>query len=662
MVEPSDGSCRASLRQILRRLDSAAPQNPFILYVLILVLVFLLLSGFRLSTASLPFSSDGTDDAPILVNEVRMTRSDDFLRGIPRWISYERGGIPDSILDYSNSEEFFNATKGSAGTLVDAVVLLPDEILVKTLGLVAPLEMKFSMREWGVYLRVFLVIPAFFVLLNLPLSLGIAMAGILTLTPLSLWFGGSTAVMVSSVLLVCELFLLLARLMKSSIRLKRTSLAITAIYLGQYSIFAMDYPPWKWPVALVFGLFTLVWLVQELEPKNLLKVLTVGLGTVAVVQFIRWMTFKDQYSQTLDTVYPGKRRSEGGGTWGNPLDGAITWFMQTGRSKTLQLVNPENAHTLNVLGFAAVVYAVSWWATARRQDLKHPIGASLLALAVVVLWVSVSWPSVLLKYNPLTFVPTFRASQIIGVIAILLLGIIHGMRSNDVQRISITPSISAGLLVLVLSLPASVRWSLEYYQGYGVELAWWSCVALSVAVFLYGVIRRPVFAMLPLLVFTFLSSFRIQPVTVGLGPLVHSPLAAAIRETSSNDSDALWASDPFWSDALTMAQGVKMLTGQQPLGPNKELWRLLDPTDKFIDNWNRGQSYIHITWDASRTDIVMSNNNPDIISISMSPCNPILKTFGLRYIVTGSVPGPCMTKLSDHTWMAQPVAIYQVAL
>lgn len=653
---------KSYLRLRALRLSRSARSHPFSAYVTTLVLVFLLLSLFRLSTASLPFSSDGTDDARILVNEVRMTRSDDFLRGIPRWISYERGGIPDSILDYSNSEDFLQATRGSAGTFVDTFVLLPDEVFVKVLSVISPLEMKFSMREWGVYLRVFVVVPAFFVLLNLPLSLGITMAGILSLTPLSLWFGGSTAVMVSSVLLVCVLFLLLVRISKSSIRFKKTCYVLVALYLGQYSIFAMDYPPWKWPVVLVFGSFTLVWLVHTLDRRWLAQILATGLGAIAVVQLVRWMTFKDQYSQTLDTVYPGKRRSSGGGVWGNPLDGAITWFMQTERSKTLQLVNPENARTLNVLIFAALIYTLSWWVSTHRKDLKYAVGTSLLALALVVLWISVSWPAPLLKYNPLTYVPTERASQIVGVIAILLLGLIIGMRTTDMARVSLAASVGTGLMVFVVSVPATVRWAQDYYGGYGSELAWWSCFALGAAVMLYGLIRRPTLALLPLLVFTFLSSFRIQPVTVGLGPLVNSPLAQAIRDTSKVDSNALWASDPFWSDALTMAQGVKMLTGQQPLGPNKDLWRILDPTDKYVDNWNRGQSYIHVTWDINRADIVMANNNPDIINVSMSPCNPVLKELGLRYIVTGSNPGTCMRKLSDHTWMARPVAIYEVAL
>ena len=103
------------------------------------------------------------------------------------------------------------------------------------------------------------------------------------------------------------------------------------------------------------------------------------------------------------------------------------------------------------------------------------------------------------------------------------------------------------------------------------------------------------------------------------GPLVSSPLAKEIREIRKSDSGGVWASDPFWGDALVMAQGVHMLSGQQPLGPNREAWDLLDPTHQFEDKWNRGQSYVHFTWDINRLDILISNPNPDIMNCRSRP-------------------------------------------
>lgn len=104
-----------------------------------------------------------------------------------------------------------------------------------------------------------------------------------------------------------------------------------------------------------------------------------------------------------------------------------------------------------------------------------------------------------------------------------------------------------------------------------------------------------------------------------------------------------------------------MLSGQQPLGPNRDLWLRLDPEQKYVEIWNRGQSYVHFIWDQNEPGVRMSNPSPDVISVVVAPCGPVMKEVGLRYLLTKENPGKCARQLFSGTWMATPVAIYELS-
>lgn len=646
---------------LARPLAGKSMKYRMVVYFSALTIALLLLSIFRISTASLPFSSNGTDDAPVIFNNVRMTRSDDFLRGIPRWISYQQGGIPDSILDYSQSRMFTKTQTGITSKVLNQL-LLPDDVVQRITNEIAPIEVKFAMREWLVYFRVLTVFPLFFILIGSRGRLGVLCGMTVCLTPLSLWFGGSAAAMTSAVLLPLVLIGYFVRVYHSQILFRIPLLAILGIYAGTYVFGSVEYPPWKWPILLVMGTMFLFTLLKQFEFRKVMTALLILSIPILLLQLFRLLAFHEQYTVTLDTVYPGKRRAAGGGGYGNPMSGAISWFMQTDESRSKGMVNPEFAFTLNALIWPAIISAPLMLLHKKREAIVYGYLASLIPLGVVILWVTSPWPTELRTFNPLTLVTTDRAGQILGVVALLLVFLLVQFRPPMSLRFRLVWGMTSAFLVFALSLPDSNYWNGYFFGTRSLVLVWMSVLGVALLAFMLFAIKQPVIAVLPILLFNLMSSYKIQPITVGLGPLLHSPVAQAIREIRQVNPKAVWGSDPFWSDALTMAQGVTMLSGQQPLGPNKELWRILDPTNQYVDSWNRGQSYIHFTWKVDEPGIRIFNANPDIISVVTSPCNPVLKKFGLRYIVTGSIPGTCMRKLSDHTWMAQPVAIYEVAL
>lgn len=646
-------------KALIRKLTHSEPSK-YLVYSLIIFVAFMILSFCRLSTASLPFSSDGTDDAPVLVNSVRMTRSDDFLRGIPRWLSFQQGGSPDSILDYSNSPAFKRASSTPVLEVVEKTVLLPDEIFQKMIGRVAPVEVKFAIREWFVYLRIFLVLPLFFKLVGLRFRSGVLAGVAISITPLSLWLGGSAAAMTAAVLLPLALTGLFFKVFFSVLRFRKTLLFVLALYSVTTAVTAIDYPPWKWPLLFIFGCMLFVTLLNEFGLRRLVRPLFLLLVPVCLYQGIRWAIYNDQFAVVLDTVYPGKRRAAGGSGYGNVMAGAITWLMQTGRSKSAGTINPEFAFGLNALIWPILIFAPLLLVGIKDDLRRRAHLISLLPTFVIILWVTARWPSFLLNYNPLVFVTTDRAGQILGVITVLLTIMLAEIRPLLALGTRLALGMLAAFLVIQQSLPDSLYWLGYFYKQFPTSLAWISIILLALCVFLFFVIKQSFLASLPIVIFLMFSSFGIQPITVGLGPLVNSPLASEIRELKKDSPSALWGSDPFWGDALVTAQGVNMLSGQQPLGPNVDAWKLLDPDEEFKEIWNRGQSYIHFIWDRNEPTIRMSNPSPDVISVVISPCSPLLDSWDLTYVLTEQAPGSCMTSRYRGVWMGKNVSIYEI--
>lgn len=631
----------------------------FLLYSVVVLVLFSLLSVFRLSTASLPFSSDGTDDARVLVNSVRMTRSDDFLRGIPRWLSFQQGGSPDSILDYSNSPSFLRATSTPFLETLETKVLLPDEIIQKAIGGIAPLEIKFAIREWFVYLRIFLVLPLFFKLVGLSFRIGVIAAVALSMTPLSLWLGGSAAAMTASVLLPLSCVALFFRTFFSTVRFRKSGLVLLALYTATTSVAAIDYPPWKWPLLFIFGCLMFSTLVNR-HGFGLLRPLIILALPVCGYQGFRWAVYSDQFSAVLDTVYPGKRRASGGGGYGNVMSGSITWLMQTTKSKAAGTVNPEFAFGLNALIWPVFLLAPLLLQN-RKEDLRRrALLITLLPTGIIILWVTATWPEFLLKFNPLVFVTTDRAGQILGVVALLLFLIVAEIRPSLPLASRVSLGLLGAAIVTFQSLPDSLYWLGYFYKQFPTGYAWLSVCTLAFCVFIFFLIKQNLLACIPVVLFLIFSSIGIQPITVGLGPLVNSPLAKEIRQIKETSPAALWGSDPFWGDAVVAAQGVRMISGQQPLGPNTKAWKRLDASEEFKGIWNRGQSYVHFIWDRNEPSIRMSNPSPDVISVVVSPCSSLLRHWKLKYVVTEQAPGPCMTALFSGMWMGKNVSIYEI--
>ena len=157
-----------------------------------------------------------------------------------------------------------------------------------------------------------------------------------------------------------------------------------------------------------------------------------------------------------------------------------------------------------------------------------------------------------------------------------------------------------------------------------------------------------------------LTGILINPWTVGLGALNKSGAVITLQELAKTDKAARWASPGFYLDALIMASAVPQSTGQQFLAPNRDEWHKLDPSEEFINEWNRGQSYVQIVLSPG-SPFTIWNPGPDVIQIAGDPCDTRFNKINLGWYISGGViNSECLVLKTSINWMGGIQTLYQL--
>lgn len=126
-------------------------------------------------------------------------------------------------------------------------------------------------------------------------------------------------------------------------------------------------------------------------------------------------------------------------------------------------------------------------------------------------------------------------------------------------------------------------------------------------------------------------------------------------------ANAFVVSDLPFVNALLVANGVPTLTGYQVTGPVRSQWRKLDPTGEFEDKWNRGASYIQMTFvDSPSSAVEISNPTNDTIMLTVDPCWLNTK-IPLAYVLSAKeLSNSCLVPSGQFRWAGAKVRVYQV--
>ena len=610
------------------------------------VYVLLTLTGVTTSSLAVPYLSESRgENAPgVLVGTPRIIRSDEYFRATPWLLGLMARGddgfapplaFPDVALVAPTARDVPSALLHWEAVAAEAAGVLPD----------APL---FAAIWWFPVALVAALLPLWLVRLGARPGIAVVTTCLVLLSPVNHWWswgpvGVLAAPLLASVLALGGLDRWRGRGVNA---LSLAAFALAALCVAKS---ALGYAPWTIPLGAAVFLPTLAAALPAGGRR--LGLLCLGGVFVAGIALAVALTAQSGAIDVIaDTVYPGARRSVGEFVGLASLFGAPhLWILQADPELAAGRNESELAgsYLVLVLPTALVALAVRWRAVPGRA----PALAALAVLLACLTWVVVDWPGAVgSRLAPLTLVPPERLAHALGIVAAIAFGLVLSAWAGA-PRLGRPPVaiVAGGVTALATALGGgALRDEALPTLPWAAIVLVAAVVGLAVAAAVWRPERRLALVALP--AFALLVVIAANPLQRGLGDLRSSPAAAAVTETGRSLGGVRWASDDPSFDTLLMATGQPSLTGQQWVGPEAAAWRVLDPTDRAREAWNRGASFVSFRWtpgEPTRIDPLQE----DVIRVRVDPCAPELKRLGLGLVVSRRpLDAPCLTLKRRIPW------------
>lgn len=437
--------------------------------------------------------------------------------------------------------------------------------------------------------------------------------------------------------------------------------SLWAIVAGAYMArLGTYYVPWGLTIGVPIGAATAAFLLAHKETwRSGMRALATGATAAVVLIGGTFWENRAALQSELDTIYPGLRRVSG-----IPLD-PFKLFGAPGLSVMQSTAEPimSNKSEISSAFLIAGVLALVLW-THRRTDLTAPqrwvawvlAGATLLWTS----WATVDWGSLGSTIPVLSVVLPTRAAQTVGFLAVLLACVVLSQTAAEGRRRSWL--LAGGVCALVTAYGTS---SLSHvFPDQSTTTVW---IASLVTGALVAVVTRWPDSWIPVVAVALacgLIGYRVNPIIFGLGDLRASAAAHEAQRlgTEARAAHTLVATDYQMTAALLVANGVPSLSGYQVTGPDRSAWHKLDPQNLYEQNWNRGASYLRLTFDgAPGAAPVVTNPGLDLVYVSVDPCT-LSRYFPVTRIVSPThLKQSCLTKIGTFRWSGVQNRVYAIA-
>jgi hypothetical protein len=448
---------------------------------------------------------------------------------------------------------------------------------------------------------------------------------------------------------------------------KRLTMIISAaaLFLFILNFSLAIYPPFQVPLGLLMIAVLTGYFVKNLKRDVVMKHVALRLCllgacfvAVIIVACFFYTDLKETIALTMNTAYPGKRISSGGGFG---IDRLFSGFYGIffNEQKFLWLNVCETSSFL--FFFPVIVTAVLVDAIKGKYDpLQLALSGYLLFLTFFVV---VGFPPILSKVTLLTFVPSYRAVIGIGVGSIILT-VVYLHSKNSAIRFS--PSKNMILFVILLTCFAVYGLYLNsrtnnFFQVWQLGLI---SVFFSLAVCLLLNHKTLLFC-LAILVYVVLSTYSVYPISRGLGFIIDKKLYHAVKNIVVTDPQANWIvyGDEIQS-GFVVATGARVFNGTKYV-PDMSAMKILDPSGKNEAIYNR---FAHVMV-LNRPEVDKVNFKrfyEDSYGIGISPFSQKLRDLKIKYLLMPDYPGyydveegknkgvvPVLNMPIDHYWVLE---------
>jgi hypothetical protein len=342
------------------------------------------------------------------------------------------------------------------------------------------------------------------------------------------------------------------------------------------------------------------------------------------------------------TVYPGQRRIEAGGTL-TPLhliSGFYDVFLLRDRWAPALGANQSEQASFFMLSLVLLplfVLELLAESTSRRRidlTLLAAVGFSVL----MFLWMLVGLPAFWARLLMFQFVPPARAWLGLGM-ANFFLVYYYLFRIDPLKGTALRIGAwVASLAVFIAVWCAGVTLAADApdFIRNVLEIALIS--AASALLTLLLVLRKKYAFSALMLFFSLISTLRVNPVYVGLAPVLGSDLSRAIQRVDEQDGgDPVWMVYDHRLGNYLAANGARVFGGTHAY-QDLQFWKQFDPDSRYLNVYNR---YSHVLFarpsQMNRTEFELLT--ADAFEVRIDPCDPRLAQLGVRYYL---FVGPAM--------------------
>ncbi len=428
------------------------------------------------------------------------------------------------------------------------------------------------------------------------------------------------------------------------------------------------YPPYQVPMAYLFGLLLVGYIInerKEIFPMEAVPLKLISLaGAVAIAGVIVYI-FKEDVQETVEavtnTVYPGHRSETGGtGFIANWYSEYYSWLFSDANFPKSWLNTCEMAHYLNfaptIIPFSLVLFAAN-----KRVDWMI-LMASLFVLLMLV-WVEIGFPKGLATASLMSMSPTRRTQIPMGIGGIILLFLYLSSLKNSTPRMPLWVTV-AGVVLSVLFVVYTAYVNVNDSDGLIKSHQTFLPVLFFIGMNLLLVFSLPIPQRVPLfcagmLLFLF-PNMRVNPLSIGLSPITDNQLYRSVRAIVEKDPEARWlVNGSQYITYMVTATGAKQITGVKFIPDRKHIFSVLDPEMKRDSAYNR---YAHVTNQSyinGRDSVILVNQFEDGYVIAMDPCSPRMKQLNVRYQIFDHQPQPVEVRCMKSVATLGSLTIYQ---
>ena len=439
--------------------------------------------------------------------------------------------------------------------------------------------------------------------------------------------------------------------------------------LSVYGFIFNLYPPFQVPLVYLYLFLFIGFLLQRknfqiIKEGLLLKIIVFTISLVILVGFIYhyYNLVKDTYTLMLNTVYPGRRFSTGGGLINGKVFAEFFGIFMTDLHTPTQWMNICEASGF-IMFFPILFYGIGYYYYKTKKT--DPILISLSVFILIgLIYVLLGFPGFLSKITLFSMTPDFRTLPIVGVGNCILLICYIASNKTEIKKeklswIELGVLGGASLIFMLIASSLINKATNNFFTGAQVGIAT-VLIVVSYLLIRYKYLSRTKLALYIVLLVMVLPNAMVNPITKGLGPILENPLVVDSKEIHEKDPQARWA---LYGDSrlsnLLKANGINVFNSVKLVPPMKDM-KILDPAGKQDSVYNR---YAWMTINSKQIadllnsdwgdTVVFRKTNQDGYITFIDPCSPKFKQLGVKYFVFDYSPKTqevrCMTKLKENS-------------